>query len=219
MKLIIERAPQHETLTESLAEGKTGYFIEGVFLQSEIKNRNGRRYPKGVMEAALDKYMSKVENGYAWGELGHPDGPKINEHRISHLTKKLEWQGNNVIGKAQLIDEGYGAIAIACLKVGGRLGVSSRGLGSLKNNNGIMEVQNDFTLATAADIVTDPSAPDAYVNGIMENVDWVYKAGQDVWVAEHVENTQKIIHNTPKARLDEAAKLRLFNDFLNKIKG
>lgn len=217
MKLIIERIEHPEFVFESANDGKKYCYIEGVFLQSEIKNRNGRLYPKGVMETAVDEYMPMIHNRDAYGELGHPEGPKINEHLISHLIEKLEWHGNNVNGRAKIIPVGRGAIAQGIIEAGGRLGVSSRGLGSLKSNNGAMHVQGDFKLATAADIVTNPSAPDAFVNGIMEGAEWVKSIGGD-WVQVAVSEAQKIIHNTSRSDM-EAAKLAILESFLDRLKG
>lgn len=213
MKLITEVA-EAEILTEAV-EGKKYYYIEGKFLQSEIKNRNGRIYPKSVMESAVEKYsQEKLARKNAYGELGHPAGPTINPERISHLIEKLEWQGNDVIGRAKILDTAYGVIAQKILEGGGTLGVSSRGLGSLRSRNGLNEVQSDFYLSTAADIVTDPSAPEAFVNGIMEDAEWIYKGG--AWVPVYVEESQKKIHNASKAELTEV-KLEVFKNFLSKL--
>lgn len=217
MKLIIENIEHSEFLWEANTEGKKYLYIEGIFLQSEIKNRNGRLYPKGVMEAAVADYMPMIHNRDAYGELGHPDGPKINEHLISHLIEGLEWHGNNVNGRAKIIPVGRGAIAQGIIEAGGRLGVSSRGLGSLKNTGGAMQVQGDFKLATAADIVTGPSAPDAFVNGIMEGAEWVKSIGGE-WVQVAVSEAQTTIRKTGRTDT-EATKLAILESFLNRLKG
>lgn len=215
LKLITERQDNVETLLE--AKGDTKYlYIEGVYLQSEVKNRNGRLYPKGVMEGALNEYLPLIETKHAFGELGHPDGPKINEKNISHRIVSLEWHGNNVNGKAIVNPKGDGAVVYGIYETGGRLGVSSRGLGSLKQKSGLMEVQSDFRLSTAADIVTNPSAPDAFVNGIMEGADWIHN-GSD-WVKVAVEESKKTIREATRTNMEEA-KLAVFERFLARIRG
>lgn len=215
MKLITELNETTSVLTEASESGKKYYYIEGVFMQSEIKNRNGRMYPRSVMESEVNRYTStKISNKTAYGELGHPSGPTINPERISHLIENLSWDGNNVIGRAKILDTDYGMIAQKILEGGGRLGVSSRGMGSLREKNGIMEVQGDFYIATAADIVTDPSAPEAFVNGILEGVEWVMNAGS--WTPVDVENHQKAIKKASKSQIDEAV-LACWTDFLSKL--
>ena len=175
MKLIREEI---ETAKVTITEGKDGkkrHFIEGVFLQGEIKNRNGRMYPISTLQREAANYNAKyIDKGRALGELGHPDGPTINLDRVSHLITSLKQEGNNYVGKARLLDTPMGNIAKNLVDEGVKLGVSSRGLGSIKENNGIKVVCDDFMLATAADIVADPSAPDAFVNGIMEGKEWIY---------------------------------------------
>lgn len=181
MKLLVEKI---ETVQYNLNEndGKKSMFIEGVFMQSEVKNRNGRVYPRGIMESAVTNYITeKVNNGTAYGELSHPSGPNINPDRVSHLIESLRWDGNNIIGKAK-IGGPLGESVLKLMELGGKIGVSSRGLGSLKQNKqGIMEVQGDFRIATAADIVLDPSAPDAYVKGIMEDTEWFFNITTGTW--------------------------------------
>ena len=178
MKLIREEI---ETCKVVITEGKGGrknHFIEGVFLQGAIKNRNGRMYRTETLAREVDKYnQSYIKAGRSLGELGHPDGPTINLDRVSHLITSLKQEGNNFVGKARILDTPMGNIAKSLLDEGVKLGVSSRGLGSIKEENGIKIVADDFMLATAADIVADPSAPDAFVNGIMEGREWVYAGG------------------------------------------
>ena len=201
---------------EKLGKGKQ-YFIEGVFLQSELKNRNGRMYPEKTMDKEVDRYMKEyVEKNRAYGELGHPDTPSINLDRVSHLIVGLRKEGTNYIGKAKILDTPMGKIAKGLLDGGANLGVSSRAMGSLKQNNeGIQVVQDDFMLSTAADIVADPSAPDAYVRGIMENKEWMMVDGR--FVEKDLSEAQRIIRATSMKRLEEQ-KLKLFMNFLQKIK-
>lgn len=201
---------------EKLGKGKQ-YFIEGVFLQSELKNRNGRMYPESTMDKEVSRYMKEyVEKNRAYGELGHPDTPSINLDRVSHLIVGLRKEGTNYIGKAKILDTPMGKIAKGLLDGGANLGVSSRAMGSLKQNNeGIQVVQDDFMLSTAADIVADPSAPDAYVRGIMENKEWMLVDGR--FVEKDLSEAQRIIRATSMKRLEEQ-KLKLFMNFLQKIK-
>lgn len=217
MKLIREDL-SHETkfiVEEKLGKGKQ-YFIEGVFLQSEITNRNNRMYQEATMDKEVARYMEAyVKNNRAYGELGHPDTPSINLDRVSHLIVDLRKEGTNYIGKAKILETPMGMIARGLLDGGANLGVSSRALGSLKENkDGVQIVQDDFMLATAADIVADPSAPDAFVRGIMENVEWVYVDGK--YVERHIEEARKIIRNTPSKRLTEQS-LAEFKKFLQKL--
>jgi hypothetical protein len=215
MKLITELTEEVTYLTEAKEDGSKNYFIEGPFLQAEIPNRNGRLYPIDVMDAAVEKYInSHVKNNRAYGELGHPDGPQINLDRVSHIITSLRKEGNNYIGKAKLTDTPMGNIAKGLLMSGANLGSSSRGLGSMKpNKQGVMVVQNDFKLATAADIVADPSAPDAFVKGVMENVDWIYDASTDSWYQEKLHETRTTLR---KMRMDdiEHLKLGIFEGFI-----
>ena len=178
MRLISEEITQVEFLSEDV-EGKKNYYIEGIFLQSEIENKNGRKYPFGTLQREVAKYTeNQIKNGRALGELGHPDGPTINLDRVSHKIESLKEDGNNFIGRAKILDTPMGKIAKSLLDEGVRLGVSSRGMGSLKTESkGCSVVQDDFMLATAADLVADPSAPDAFVDGIMEGKEWVWDNG------------------------------------------
>lgn len=217
MKLIKEIFEQNTIIVEEkLGKGKE-YFIEGIFLQSEVKNRNGRMYPESTMDKEVKRYVeSYVAKNRAYGELGHPDTPSINLDRVSHLITDLRKEGTNYIGKAKILDTPMGKIAKGLLDGGANLGVSSRALGSLKmNKEGVQIVQDDFMLSTAADIVADPSAPDAFVRGIMESVDWVFVDGQ--FEQRQIEQTKKIIQNTPSKRLTEAS-IQAFQNFLNSIK-
>ena len=217
MKLIKEVFEQNTVIVEDkLGKGKE-YFIEGIFLQSEIKNRNGRVYPESVMDKEVQRYIENyVGKNRAYGELGHPDTPSINLDRVSHIITSLNKEGTNYVGKAKILDTPMGKIAKGLLDGGANLGVSSRALGSLKmNKEGVQVVQDDFMLSTAADIVADPSAPDAFVRGIMESVDWVFVDGR--FEQRHIEQTKKIIQNTPSKRLSEAS-IQAFQNFLNSIK-
>ena len=178
MKLISEEATNVEFLTEATKTGKN-YFIEGVFMQAETKNRNGRIYPKEVLVKEAKRYTKEfIESKRAFGELGHPDGPTVNLERVSHMITELVEVDQNFMGRAKIMDTPYGKIVKNLIDEGARLGVSSRGMGSLKpGKDGIQEVQGDFYLATAADIVADPSAPDAFVAGIMEGKEWIWDNG------------------------------------------
>ena len=216
MKLIREEIEKVEVLTETV-NGKKNMFIKGVFLQSEMVNRNGRMYPFPIMEREVKRYSKDyVAKGRALGELGHPDGPTINLDRVSHKIVSLEQKGNDFIGKAQILSTPMGKIAESLLKEGVCLGVSSRGIGSLRpTKEGYSEVGEDFMLATAADIVADPSAPDAFVQGIMEGKEWVWEGG--VLRERIAEQTARRINTlVDQKRLDEH-KLGLFNDFLNTL--
>lgn len=177
MKLITEEINSVKYVTEAKENGKKNLYIEGIFLQSAIPNRNGRVYPEHLLEREVNRYTEQfVSKGRAFGELGHPDGPQINLDRVSHLIESLRKDGTNWIGRAKITDTPMGNIARGLIESGAQLGVSTRGMGSLKaNRQGINEVQDDFFLATAADIVADPSAPEAFVNGIMEGVEWIWE--------------------------------------------
>ena len=178
MKLIKELNEEVEYITED-NEGKKNHYIQGVFLQSEITNRNGRMYPKSVLDREVKNYNEKyIRTNRALGELGHPEGPTVNLDRVSHKITELKEDGNNFVGKAKLLDTPMGNIAKNLLGEGVKLGVSSRGMGTLKRENGSSVVGEDFMLATAADIVSDPSAPDAFVEGIMEGKEWVWENGR-----------------------------------------
>ena len=213
MKLITEEIEQVEVIVEN-RNGKKNLFIEGVFLQGEIKNRNGRMYPMETLAREVGRYNENfVEKGRALGELGHPDGPTVNLDRVSHKIVSLKEEGNNFIGKAKILSTPMGKIASNLLGEGVKLGVSSRGVGSLnKTNEGYSVVGEDFTLATAADIVADPSAPDAFVDGIMEGKDWVWDGG--ILRERLATKTYKQINTlVDQKKLDEK-KLSVFEDFL-----
>jgi hypothetical protein len=216
MKLIKELNEDLQFIIEESSEnGKKSLFIEGVFLQANLKNRNGRMYPKEIMAKEVNRYIKEqVSTKRAYGELGHPEGPNINLDRVSHMIVSLREDGNNWIGRAKILDTPMGNIASSLIKEGAGLGVSSRGLGTLKEVNGINEVQDDFMLATAADIVADPSAPDAYIQGIMEGKEWVFVKG--VWQDREIEETKNLIKKTSSRNLSEA-KVKAFETFLDKI--
>jgi len=216
MKLIREVFEQTSYIVEEkLGKGKQ-YYIEGVYLQSELKNRNGRMYPEQTMDNEVNRYIKEyVEKNRAYGELGHPDTPTINLDRVSHMITSLKKEGTNWIGRAKILETPMGMIARGLLDGGANLGVSSRALGSLKaNNEGVQIVQDDFMLSTAADIVADPSAPDAFVRGIMENVEWVYVDGK--YVQRNIEEAKRTIRNTPSRRLKEQSIIE-FQKFLSKL--
>ncbi len=215
MKLICETVEDVKYITEKTESGKKNLYIEGVFMQGDIVNRNKRCYSTNVLEKEVTRYtQALVEKGRAFGELGHPNGPSINLDRVSHIITELRRDGNNFIGKARISDTPMGNIARGIMESGGQLGVSSRGMGSLKENkNGIMEVQDDFYLATAADIVADPSAPDAFVHGIMEGVEWVWDNG--ILKAQKLEEAKKQIDNAVASReLTQEKKLEIFEKML-----
>lgn len=214
MKLIKEISQELNYLTEATENGKKGIYIEGIFMQADRENKNGRMYPKSIMEKELGRYQTLIKEKRSLGELGHPPNPTINLNNVSHLITNLRFEGSDIVGKAKILDTPMGKIAQNFIEEGVRLGVSSRGLGSLKERNGINEVQDDFHLATV-DIVADPSAPDAFVQGIMESAEWILENG--VWKTVDVENAQKQIKQTPKKNINEA-KLEVFQRFLNSIK-
>lgn len=220
MKLITETFEDVNYVTEAKEDGSKNLYIEGVFLQSAIKNRNGRMYPEEIMDREVARYMKEsVESNSALGELGHPNGPQINLDRVSHRIVSLRKEGTDYIGKALITHTPMGAIAKGLIESGARLGVSSRGMGSIKlNSEGVNEVQSDFRLATAADIVADPSAPSAFVKGIMESVDWIYDERMGWKAVELVEQTKKVIEQSVKSRsLDEAKRLKIFESYLAKL--
>ena len=217
MYLIKEVVETCTLVTENkLGKGKE-YFIEGVFLQSEVKNRNGRMYPESTMDREVARYMlEKVNKNTAYGELGHPDSPSINLDRVSHMIVDLRKEGTNYVGKAKIMETPMGNIARSLLEGGANLGVSSRAFGSLRmNKEGVQVVQDDFMLSTAADIVADPSAPDAFVRGIMESAEWVFVDGR--FEQKHIEQTKKLIQNVPSKRLNEVS-IQAFQNFLNNLK-
>ena len=215
MKLITEEIEKVEVLTE-MVNGKKKLFIQGPFLQTEVVNRNGRLYPFPIMEKEVRRYTEQyVNKGRALGELGHPEGPTVNLDRVSHKIVSLRCEGKNFVGKAQILSTPMGKIAESLLNEGVTLGVSSRGIGSLRENlKGYREVGEDFMLATAADIVADPSAPDAFVQGIMEGVEWIYDASRNDWL---IEKTKKKVNRLVETRQYQEKKLELFNEFLNSL--
>ena len=216
MKLITEEISTVKFITEGKGAKKKMY-IEGVFLQGDIKNRNGRMYPVNTLAKEVGRYNeSFVKKGRALGELGHPEGPTVNLDRVSHKITSLRQEGNNFVGKAQLLDTPMGKIAKSLIGEGVTLGVSSRGVGSLKeNSDGCKVVGEDFMLATAADIVADPSAPDAFVSGIMEGKEWVWEGG--ILRESLASQTKKHINTLVDQKRLEEHKLNLFNDFLSNL--
>jgi len=216
MKLITEEVTNVEIITEGKGSNKKLY-IEGVFLQGELKNRNGRMYPISTLSKEVNRYCETfVNKGRALGELGHPDGPTVNLDRVSHKITSLVQEGNNFRGKAQILSTPMGKIASSLLDEGVKLGVSSRGVGSLQTTSeGCKVVGEDFQLATAADIVADPSAPDAFVNGIMEGKEWVWDGG--MLREQLAERTEKKIESLVQQRALEEHKLQLWNDFLSNL--
>ena len=214
MKLITETTEDIKYLKEE-KDGKTNLFIEGVFLQSDLKNRNGRVYPREIMQREVNRYVKEsIDKKRAMGELGHPDGPTINLDRVSHMITSLREDGSNYIGKAKILDTPMGIIVKNLIDEGASLGVSSRGLGTLKEKNGINEVQDDFVLSTAADIVADPSAPDAFVRGIMEHKEWVMVEG--AWMEQEIDAAVRRIKRAGSRELEEE-KMAVFSSFMNKL--
>ena len=214
MKLISEEVQNAEYLVEE-NNGKKEYKIRGVFLQSEIKNRNGRVYPTEVLVREVNRYTKEfINKNRAFGELGHPDGPTVNLERVCHMVKSLTQDGKDFIGEAKIMDTPYGKIVKGLIDEGAQLGVSSRGMGSLIQRNGVNYVKDDFYLATAADIVADPSAPDAFVEGIMESKEWVWDNG--VLKEKDIESWKNQIRTARQRSLEEA-KLKVFESFLKKL--
>ena len=214
MKLITETIENIEVLTEE-KNGKKDYKIKGIFMQADIKNRNGRIYPVGTLAKEVKRYNEQfINKKRAFGELGHPDGPTVNLERVSHMITSLKPEGKNFIGEAKIMDTPYGKIVKNLIDEGAQLGVSSRGMGSLQSGSQGNVVGKDFYLATAADIVADPSAPDAFVEGIMEGKEWVWDNG--VLKSMEVEKYKEEIEKTKRAELAEK-KASIFKDFLNKI--
>tara|TARA_E500000178_G_scaffold62052_1_gene58845 strand:+ start:426 stop:1070 length:645 start_codon:yes stop_codon:yes gene_type:complete len=214
MKLISEEITSAEMLVEE-TNGKKDYKIRGVFLQSNIKNRNGRIYPKEILVKEVNRYNKEfINKKRAFGELGHPDGPTVNLERVSHMITKLYPDGDNFIGEAKVMNTPYGKIVKGLIDEGAQLGVSSRGMGSLINRGGKNYVRDDFYLATAADIVADPSAPDAFVEGIMEGKEWVWENG--ALIEKDIEAWRMEIYKAKKFELDDK-KLKVFESFLKKL--
>jgi hypothetical protein len=215
MKLILERIESDiQVVTESKQNGTKDYFIEGIFMMADSKNKNGRIYESKILKPAVEKYIQEqVKTGRAVGELNHPDGPTINLDKVSHLITDLRFEGNDVVGKAKILNTPMGQIVKGLLEGGVKLGVSSRGMGSLEQREGVNYVKNDFHLATV-DIVQDPSAPAAFVNGIMEGVEWIVENG--IFKPQEIEKIETEIKRTPKAQLAEA-QVRVFQHFLSKL--
>ena len=216
MKLISEEATNVEFLTEASKSGGKNYFIEGIFMQANKKNRNGRVYPTEILQKEAKRYTTEfIKKKRAFGELGHPDGPTVNLERVSHMIEELEEVGQNFMGRAKILDTPYGKIVKNLIDEGAQLGVSSRGMGSLKpGRNGISEVQGDFYLATAADIVADPSAPDAFVHGIMEGNEWIWDNGllKETQIQKYKDKIEK---SSRKGR--ENVLVEAFRDFIAKL--
>ena len=216
MKLIKELIEEEnlQFITED-KDGEKRYYIEGVFMQADVKNKNGRVYGSNMLAEKVEEYSKNfIEKNRAYGELGHPSNPSINLERVSHRIISLRRDGSNFVGKAQVSSTPYGNIVKGLLEDGGKLGVSSRGLGSLMKENGILKVQSDFLIVTPADIVADPSAPDAFVEGIMEGREWVWDNG--IIREKTVEDYKEIVEKTSSKEL-KMMKLKLFEDFLSKL--
>ena len=214
MKLITEEVQDAKYIVEEV-NGKKQYKIKGVFLQADIKNRNGRIYESDILTKEVDRYSKEfINKKRAFGELGHPDGPTVNLERVSHMITALKPEGKNFIGEAKIMDTPYGKIVKGLIDEGAQLGVSSRGMGSLVQKNGSNYVGKDFYLATAADIVADPSAPDAFVEGIMENKEWIWDNGEIK--AKDIEEYKKYIEKAKSIQLAEA-KANVFAKFLEKL--
>ena len=224
MNLITEYTDHSvEVITEAKDDGKKNYFIEGIFMQGDIKNRNGRIYPSKTLETEMGRYQKEfIETKRALGELGHPDGPQINGDRVSHLITEMRRDGNDFYGKAKILSTPMGEIVKSLLDEGVKIGVSTRGLGSVKaGRDGVMEVQKDFHLSTV-DIVTDPSAPNAFVNGIMENVEYYYDIASGNWRANQViqeiqEEVEKKINRVVRT-IDEETATRMFQTFVKSLR-
>ncbi|MAL36029.1 MAG: primosomal protein [Pseudomonas sp.] len=215
MKLIAEFNETISPVITEAANGKKEYFIEGVFMQADIKNRNGRVYPKSIMEKEVNRYKKEfVEKDRAFGELGHPEGPTINLDKVSHLIQSLDLEGKNYVGKAKVLSTPNGEIVKALINDGAKLGVSSRGLGSLEQKGNAQYVKDDFQLATAGDIVADPSAPEAFVEGIMEGVEWIMENG--ILTRVQVETMKEQLRSAKKSQLEET-KLNLWKRFVESL--
>lgn len=223
MKLITEIYDEDcSVLTESSEDGKKGYFIEGIFMQGDLKNRNGRIYPSDILEKEMKRYNEQfIKTKRALGELGHPNGPQINGDRVSHLITEMKRDGSNFVGKAKILSTPMGEIVKTFIDEGVKVGVSTRGLGSVKpTKEGIMEVQDDFHLATV-DIVTDPSGPNCFVNGIMENTEYYYDIVSGNWrIAEKLEETVKELKQevTTRNPISEAKAIKIFENFIASLK-
>lgn len=218
MKLICEVTEEIKVIKEDADNAAKNYYIEGVFMQAELKNRNGRMYPQDMLQREIDRYVTEyVDKKRAFGELGHPDGPTINLDRVSHMITELRADGTNFYGKAKILSTPNGNIVKALIDEGARLGVSSRGMGSIRTEGvDVQIVQDDFYLATAADIVADPSAPDAFVNGIMEGKEWVWHNG--ILQERHVANIKNKIKKAPKKEIKKVT-IEAFEEFMKKLEG
>ena len=215
MKLITEELTNVQLVAEADENGKKSHKIKGIFMQANIKNRNGRVYPQEILEKEVNRYRKEfINKKRAFGELGHPDGPTVNLERVSHMITKLSPDGKNFIGEAKIMNTPYGKIVKGLIDEGAQLGVSSRGMGSLESRGGANYVGKDFYLATAADIVADPSAPDAFVEGIMENKEWVWDNG--VLVERDIDAWKKQIESAKRVAIAEA-KAEVFANFLKKL--
>ena len=215
MKLMTEMIENDVEFICEAKNGKKEYMLKGIFMQGEIKNRNGRVYPIETLKKEVDRYSKEyIDKNRAYGELGHPQGPTINLERVSHMIKDLHADGNNIVGEAKVLDTPMGSIVKNLMDEGATLGVSSRGMGSLQSKGGVDTVQSDFQLATAADIVADPSAPEAFVEGIMEGVEWLQIDNR--WIPQYLEQSKEEILKTKRANLRET-KLKLFQNFLERL--
>ena len=219
MKLITENIEEIRVISEAREDGKKNLYLEGIFMMAEEPNRNGRRYGRSILENAVNKYTGKyIKENRAYAELGHPQGPNINLERVCGLHESLKWDGNNVIGRMKVTSTPYGQIVAGLIEDGARLGMSSRGMGSVvEGKDGIMEVKDDFVLATAADVVADPSAPQAFVRGIMENVNWVYDSSNDSWQAQHfIEQTKQEMKKMTVSAINENS-IAYFEHYLRRL--
>ena len=215
MKLITELILDIQYLVEDNGKGGKNHYIQGIFMQAEKVNRNGRVYPMSVLSKEADRYNREyVQKNRAFGELGHPENPQINLDRVSHMITSLHPDGTNFIGKAKILDTPNGKIVKSLLDGGASLGVSTRGVGSLKAHNGFQQVQDDYKLATAADVVADPSAPEAFVRGIMENAEWIYENG--TWKQFELDNAKRMMKNASKTQIEETA-LIIFENLMRKL--
>jgi hypothetical protein len=215
MKLITEEIQDIKYLVESDGKGGKNHFITGIFMQAEKVNRNGRVYPMNVLQKEAERYnRDYVTKGRAFGELGHPENPQINLDRVSHMITSLKPEGTNFIGKAKILDTPNGKIVKSLLDGGASLGVSTRGVGSLKAYNGYQQVQDDYKLATAADVVADPSAPDAFVQGIMEGKEWIFENGK--WKERDFYRAKKLITEASKNEIEDVA-LKIFSNYISKL--
>jgi len=217
MKLITEINEEVKYVFEEVEGKKKSYFIEGIFMQGDTKNRNGRMYPKEVLAKEAARYNKEyIQKNKAYGELGHPQGPTINLERVSHMIKSLTPEGSNFVGKAKILDTPYGNIVKNLIDEGAQLGVSSRGMGTLREKQGYQEVQSDFMLSTAADIVADPSAPNAFVNGVMEGIEWVYDAASSSFRTMQIVDEIKKVGIKSAKQLEEQ-KIAMFDKFMRNL--